>query len=920
MARNWFSDWGGKLTVACATVVVFHLLYVAFHWGGEENKSLISNIIAVIIYVGPCVLAWRVSRNHDLPRRVRRAWLFVSLAELSYLTGETMWLYFENILGVQPFPSLADVAYLAFYPLMMAGLLCLVERLRNKEERLGFILDACIILIGGGFATWFLLLIPITAAFDGDYLKTGLSIAYPIGDLVLLFGISSLILRRRGLLNNGPTNLILFAVILQFGADFIFGYQNIAGAYETGNLVDAMFTIASFPIMLGAHYQHLLSKVDAPRDQSNPPTRLRAAALFPYAAVIVTYWLLFKLEFQYREYLPGGDIVISAAVTALVLIRQFMFVRENVKTRVALTKLQERIQGIFAASTDAIGIASLDGIITEVNESFLRLTGFDHEEIVGLMGYQNFVPDNYLELSVTPDIAVETGRTIEYECELIQKSGNKRSVTATLFAINGSDGKPAAMAIVIRDITERKILEEQLTHQALHDPLTKLANRALFQDRVEHALALAKRTESAVSVLFLDLDNFKTVNDTLGHAAGDELLISVAGRLQSCLRASDTASRLGGDEFAVLIEDTAVTEEGITVAERLHEVLRSPFIVEGKQVFAGASIGIATSLAGRESPDELLRNADVAMYMAKSKGKNQYAIFEDAMHDDVLRRAQLESELRAALRNREFELVYQPIMDLESGRLSAIEALVRWNHPRKIDIGPDDFIPIAEEASLMPQLGQWILNEACSQAAVWHQEFTTVALPDITVNISSRQFFGQGLVEAVKSALDSSGLDAKSLILEITEGTMLKHTDETVVTLEQIRELGVRLAIDDFGTGYSALSYLHKFPIDLLKIDRSFIENINDGREGAAMARAIISMSKSLHLDTIAEGIETSEQIDALRIMGCEMGQGFLFARPLDRHQMQRFLNENALDFDPGENYLAAVNSQHVSKELSGPL
>jgi diguanylate cyclase (GGDEF)-like protein len=443
---------------------------------------------------------------------------------------------------------------------------------------------------------------------------------------------------------------------------------------------------------------------------------------------------------------------------------------------------------------------------------------------------------------------------------------------------------------IIRDITERRSLEDQLTHQALHDPLTKLANRVLFRNRVEHALIRSERTKSEVAVLFLDLDNFKTINDTLGHASGDALLISVAERLQLCLRASDTASRLGGDEFAVLIEDTTNSESGIHVAERIREVLRTPFLIDGKQVFVGVSVGIATNSAANETPEELLRNADVAMYMAKNQGKNQYAVFESSMHDAVLRRAGLETDLRNGLENGEFEMVYQPIIDLVTGRITAMEALVRWDHPDRLEVGPSEFIPIAEECNLISQLGSWILAEACTQAASWHKEFGSAKPFDITVNISGRQFLDEDLVESVRSALASSELDPRNLILEITEGTMLRNTDATINKLKELRSLGVRLAIDDFGTGYSSLSYLHRFPIDVLKIDRSFIEKINEGTEGAAMARAILSMSETLRLDTIAEGIETDDQRTTLEELGCAMGQGYLFAKPLCVNQMRDLL------------------------------
>nr|MBA3350968.1 EAL domain-containing protein [Blastocatellia bacterium] len=447
---------------------------------------------------------------------------------------------------------------------------------------------------------------------------------------------------------------------------------------------------------------------------------------------------------------------------------------------------------------------------------------------------------------------------------------------------------------IIRDVTERKSLEDQLTHQALHDPLTSLPNRVLFKNRVEHALKRAGRRRAQIAVLFIDLDNFKTVNDTMGHAAGDTLLTTVADRLQNCLRTSDTASRLGGDEFAVLIEDTSGTNRGCLVAQRILDMVRKPIDIGGKDVFIGASIGIALSSSPPEASATLLRNADVAMYTAKSQGKNQFAVFEDDMHIALINRSELETELRTALSSGEFEMFYQPIVELATSRIVGMEALVRWNHPRGISIGPTEFIPIAEDANLMRDLGHWILEQSCTQCEHWNREFDQLRPLSIAVNLSGRQFLDNGLTNAVASAIAQSGLDPHKLLLEITEGTMLKDTETTAARFQQLRDIGVRLALDDFGTGYSSLSSLHKFPIDVLKIDKSFIDNISNDEGGVAMARAIISMGETLRLETIAEGIEKPEQVAMLRSLGCEMGQGYLFARPLPAKEMTEFLRDAA--------------------------
>jgi len=593
----------------------------------------------------------------------------------------------------------------------------------------------------------------------------------------------------------------------------------------------------------------------------------------------------------------AADYLVKGSVDAQLLERSIRYSLAHAKMMENMTASELRFRSVVESARDAIVLTDGNGKIISWNNGAEIMFGYTAEKIMG-QPIALLCSAGYSDIHTTsPEVnTLISAGLLHPGSNAVETNGIKSDQTEFPLEISVSSWRTAEGMFysgIIRDITERRSLEDQLTHQALHDPLTKLANRVLFRNRVEHALTRAQRRNAEVAVLFLDLDNFKTINDTLGHASGDALLISVAERLLACLRVSDTASRLGGDEFAVLIEDTIDTEGGILVAERIREVLRTPFLIDGKQVFAGVSVGIATSSSAKETPEELLRNADVAMYMAKSQGKNQYAVFENAMHDAVLRQAELELELRNAIDQDEFEMVYQPIIDLNNGDVMAMEALIRWNHPRNIHIGPNEFVPIAEETNLMPRLGEWILNEACREAAKWQDEFEPTKPLDITVNISSRQFLDGSLVDAVRSALYSSGLNPQNLILEITEGTMLSNTEATINKLEELRLLGVRLAIDDFGTGYSSLSYLHKFPIDVLKIDRSFIEKINDGHEGAAMARAIISMSETLHLETIAEGIETPDQITALKDLGCEMGQGYLFAKPLSRHDVRNFLRDS---------------------------
>jgi diguanylate cyclase (GGDEF)-like protein len=427
-----------------------------------------------------------------------------------------------------------------------------------------------------------------------------------------------------------------------------------------------------------------------------------------------------------------------------------------------------------------------------------------------------------------------------------------------------------------------------MVHQALHDTLTGLPNRALFVDRLAHAL---NRRGAEVAVLFIDLDRFKAINDTLGHAAGDGLLIAVAERIGRCLRGADTAARLGGDEFAVLLEDVQEMSDAIAVAERIAKSFRTAFSLDGHEVFCGCSIGIAR---GHGGGDELLRNADVAMYRAKADGSD-WAVFEPSMRAEVIERLELEADLRRAEERGELEVHYQPLVALADGALAGFEALIRWRHPQRGIVPPPAFIPVAEESGLIHSVGRWVLNTACAQAAHWDRVCPTpLGQPPrwITVNLSGLELERPDLVDQVAAALDASGLAPERLVLEITETVLMHDTEATIERLATLKELGVRLAVDDFGTGYSSLRYLSRFPIDLLKMAKPFVDGVDQGERSVALARTIIDLGSSLGLPIIAEGIELGAQLSRLRSMSCEYGQGYLFARPLTVRQVEAMLAE----------------------------
>jgi diguanylate cyclase (GGDEF)-like protein/PAS domain S-box-containing protein len=444
--------------------------------------------------------------------------------------------------------------------------------------------------------------------------------------------------------------------------------------------------------------------------------------------------------------------------------------------------------------------------------------------------------------------------------------------------------EPAVGGVVatVRDIRERKAFENQLTHQAFYDSLTGLPNRPLLLERLRRALVHAARLGSKVGVVFIDLDNFKLINDSLGHQIGDELLVQATGRLQSCVRAADTVARIGGDEFVVVLEHLLSEADALPVTSAIAKEFLRTFAIGGRDLMVTVSMGMAMGDGGPEQAAILLGNADIAMYRAKSDGKGRYVAFHTSMQVDTLARLELENDLRRAIANGELRVHYQPIVSVASARVTEMEALVRWQHPTRGLLPPASFIEIAEQTGLIVPLGKWVLEEGCRQMAAWHAEVLTIPPMSLSVNLSPREFQSPNLVDEVARILLATGLPAGCLKLEITEGIVMRDVEATITTLWRLKQLGIRIAIDDFGTGYSSLGYLKRLPVDVLKIDRSFVSGLGRNSEDAAIVRAIIAMAKSLGLAVTGEGVETEEQADLLGAWGCDRGQGYYYGKPLD--------------------------------------
>ncbi len=549
---------------------------------------------------------------------------------------------------------------------------------------------------------------------------------------------------------------------------------------------------------------------------------------------------------------------------------------------------------IDTASQAYIGMGR-DGVVTEWNQQAERTFGWRRAEALGRELSELIIPQSQRDAHhagmrryLATGHASMLGKRVEVNA--VDKLGREFPVELTVWAVNVASG--LQFSALVHDITVRKQLETQLQHQAFHDSLTNLANRALFTDRLAHALARQGRhPKSTLAVLFLDLDDFKTINDSLGHAAGDQLLLAVAERMRGAVRPEDTSARLGGDEFAVLLEETG-REGAREAAERLQDALRSPFDVHGRQVVMRGSIGISTSHAEDTTPDDLLRHSDLAMYTAKARGKGRIEFFEPRMHQAVIRRLELKADLEEAIAERQFELHYQPIVDLRGGRLVALEALVRWRHPERGLVAPAEFIPAAEESGLIIPLGRFVLETACRQLTAWDDGGLGAERLSLSVNVSTHQLQDPGFAATLQAVLSESRFDAARLTLEITESALMDDIEASAATLLHLKELGLRLAIDDFGTGYSSLSYLERLPIDVLKIDRSFIAALRHGREVPVLVRSIIKLGQTLRMEVLAEGIEREEQLARLRELGCRLGQGFYFSPPVPASVAEGLLSQ----------------------------
>jgi diguanylate cyclase (GGDEF)-like protein/PAS domain S-box-containing protein len=605
------------------------------------------------------------------------------------------------------------------------------------------------------------------------------------------------------------------------------------------------------------------------------------------------------VDVEYPLDVGKGTVWFSGTVTPLSEDRVLWVVRDVSDTKEAAEALKEseaRFRYLVEQSPQAV-VLHAEGRLLYANPACATLLGFtDAEKLIGAPLFRFITNESAPRLMESlGSLGRSSTRAMTCECQF-KRSNDARILAVEVTSVPVTYNGRAGVISILHDVTERKQLEDQLAHQAFHDPLTNLANRVLFRDRVEHAIQRAAGGMASPAVLLIDLDNFKAVNDGLGHSAGDWLLIEVAARLLACLRPADTVARLGGDEFAVLLDDNS-SEARIT-ADCILEAFKVPFSVHGTDIGVTMSIGIAPVLP-HQGADEVLRNADLALYRAKGEGKACAASFEPEMHVAALRRLEIEGELRRAINGEkgagELIVYYQPIARLLTGKMFGFEALVRWQHPERGLLEPLDFISLAEETGLIVPLGRWVLREAALRTRDWQKRFGPLLRGSgtslmVAVNLSGRHLAQPELLDDVADTLRVTGLAPNSLVLEMTESMLVHDNRATLERLHSLKSLGVRLSIDDFGTGYSSLAYLERFPVDTLKMDRSFIEGLGTETSNSPLAEAVIGLGRILGLKVVAEGIETQEQWDRLRVLGCALGQGYHISRPLAAPSFERLI------------------------------
>jgi diguanylate cyclase (GGDEF)-like protein/PAS domain S-box-containing protein len=909
--RGW-----ARLCLAASVIVALFGALLSTGFGGPDVAQTLSNVGLCLAAVSAAVAC--LFRARSFTGRMRWGWALIGLGVLSWGLGQCAWVYLESFRGDEvPFPSQADIGYLGMVVLTPAGLLILPSVAQALANRARSVLDGLMVATSLMMMAWIFVVEPLIKAGGDSALALYISMAYPLGDVVIVtIVVYMLALQRQRGANLGQLVLVGAGICAFAISDIGYAYLNLIGAYASGGVTDVGWFAGFLLILLAARKPVPALAVTPDEEIDGEGNQQPFGVLLPYVAVLAA--LLTSVVWFART--GQASAFVSYARSALILLivgRQLLTLLENrnltrnLEARVAdrtakLFDSEQRFHALVQHSSDVVTVVSPEAEVLYQSESVQRVFGYPAQVLTGRRLTNLIDAESAARLAqALRSVAGQPYATTVLELSVRHRDRRLRQAEMTITNLL-ADSSVNGLVLNTRDISERKELQDQLVHEAYHDSLTQLANRALFRERVSEALH-ARDSDTDVTVLFLDLDGFKEVNDSLGHLAGDELLVHVASRLRDSVRDGDIVARFGGDEFAVLIQSPTGAPDAELVAERIVDGLHEPFLIDTRDMHVQASIGLASAAASgdvaaggllgdtdTDGAEQLMRNADLAMYKAKSAGGGGFASYDPQMLSGLVDRLQIESDLRMALERGELTLHYQPTIDLSDSRIVGFEALVRWQHPTRGMISPLDFIPIAEGTGLIVPLGRWVLAEACRQAVLWSTRGARTPVK-MAVNVSVRQFDRSDLAAVVAEVLAETGLPAGQLCLEMTESVLMTDTEENLAQLVRLKSLGVSLAIDDFGTGYSSLAYLRRFPVDTLKIDRSFVERLGEQADDAALANTIIQLGQSLGMSTVAEGIEEYGQLAALREMGCDFAQGFYFSRPVPAEEAGRLLLESSV-------------------------
>ncbi len=889
------TDPGRRSRVAVVVAVLATLIYtagVSLHPGGTSRWTAFDDIGQAIT---PCIAAaacWVTARRTGGRERV--AWILMGAGTAAWAAGEVIWTVYEVGLGHQPVsPSTSDVGYLLAPVLIIAGLLLFVDTPAGPLSRWRGASEGLLLAGGVLIAAWIVMLAPVVRASTDALTEQLVSLAYPVLDAVAIAAVLFVATRHRRHVY-GRLWVLALGIVALAVSDTSYWYLTSVKSFDSVNPTDAGWFAGFLIVAFGAALR---------RHRSAEPTTHDAQAnarLFHRSRVVVAIPELVALAgltvaAGHSLLVTGGRVDgaltwMIAGVAVLGLAHGLLVVVENhaltasLEDRVAartheLEGRERHFAALVERSSDITAVISPDLVIESITDGIRSVYGWTPESLAGhRLGEFGDRFEALIE-SLTASVDAH-GQVREVDWELVDGTGRQRFAQSKITNLI-DDPDVGGYVVNTRDVTDQALLEGELRHQAFHDQLCGLANRALFNDRAQHALSRGRRSGRRVAVMVIDLDGFKDVNDSLGHSIGDLLLRTVADHILEAVRPEDTVARLGGDEFAVLMEDLDGSAEAMSTAEDICARLRDASWMDNGGVCVTASIGVATSESPASSIKELLRDADIAMYSAKNHGKDGVRLFESWMSDRARERFQLQSEMTGALERDEFMLYYQPAYELRSGTIEGFEALLRWKHRGLGVVPPDQFIPLAEETGLIVPLGRWVLQEATRQLGAWSRGLADGGALTMAVNVSARQIRDWRLPDDVRDAIAAAGVSPQRIVLEVTESMLVQDPTEVANVLRSLKALGVRVAIDDFGTGYSSLAYLKDLPIDILKVDKAFVSPEDQSTDGEKLLGAILTLAQTLGLRTIAEGVEQQEQADLLLQAGCDIGQGFLWSRPL---------------------------------------